>query len=169
MEICGTSVMSKSLKMFEDAAFRFPKIAEHFAVRDRVWSKRFQTLDLSKPDVEASLRLRKHWRIHSALISEEQKTQSHSDNWRLFQKVIVAVFRICKHTVETNWELSLQTCHSLFMEIASLEHHQNSSIISCWYFMTISVFLAHAWENYSSKYTTPPVKMIDDRWAGLPV
>ncbi len=24
--------------------------------------------------------------------------------------------------------------------------------------------------NYqSSKYTTPPVKMIDDRWAGLPV
>ncbi len=23
--------------------------------------------------------------------------------------------------------------------------------------------------NISSKYTTPPVKMIDDRWAGLPV
>ncbi len=23
--------------------------------------------------------------------------------------------------------------------------------------------------NGSSKYTTPPVKMIDDRWAGLPV
>ncbi len=22
---------------------------------------------------------------------------------------------------------------------------------------------------YSSKYHTPPVKMIDDRWAGLPV
>ncbi len=24
-------------------------------------------------------------------------------------------------------------------------------------------------EEVSSKYTTPPVKMIDDRWAGLPV
>ncbi len=23
--------------------------------------------------------------------------------------------------------------------------------------------------DVSSKYTTPPVKMIDDRWAGLPV
>ncbi len=24
-------------------------------------------------------------------------------------------------------------------------------------------------DDISSKYTTPPVKMIDDRWAGLPV
>lgn len=143
--ICGTSIMSRSLKMFEDAAFQFPKIAERFAVRDGVWSKRFQTLDLSKPDAEASLRLQKHWRICTALISEEQKTRSLSDNWRLFQKIIVAVFQICKHPFETNWKLqvSLQRCHSLFMEIASLEHHQKAvmecSIVSCWYFVTITI------------------------------
>jgi len=36
--------------------FRFPKIAEHLAVRDEVRSKGFQTIVLSKPDVEASLK-----------------------------------------------------------------------------------------------------------------
>jgi len=36
--------------------FRFPKIAEYLAVRDEVRSKGFQTIVLSKPDVEASLK-----------------------------------------------------------------------------------------------------------------
>ncbi len=39
-------------------------------------------------------------------------------------------------------------------------------LLSCWLF--ISIYKAHILHP-SSKYTTPPVKMIDDRWAGLPV
>ncbi len=38
----------------------------------------------------------------------------------------------------------------------------NPNICICIHFHTYVI-------DISSKYTTPPVKMIDDRWAGLPV
>lgn len=81
--------------------FRFPKIAEHFAVRDKVRSKGFQTLVLSKPDVEASLMFAQTLTHTHSFDQSRTEARSLSDNERLFQNIIVAVFHICKHLSET--------------------------------------------------------------------
>ncbi len=54
---------------------------------------------------------------------------------------------------------------SSFVYLYSLYVHMVKLYLSVFECL-LSVFNVN---RMSSKYTTPPVKMIDDRWAGLPV
>ncbi len=49
--------------------------------------------------------------------------------------------------------------------VSDLTNIQNSSFV----LSERTTFRVSVNSERSSKYTTPPVKMIDDRWAGLPV
>ncbi len=51
---------------------------------------------------------------------------------------------------------------------AILMHFIEKVIVLCFYTFYVEFYYMFHW-IVSSKYTTPPVKMIDDRWAGLPV